>query len=153
MKTTIRFTSVLLGSLLASAVFPGCNDAHSQGASRAHGATTAAEEKTASTFKAGHGLQLTPEASRFIGLQTAEFKAARLPATALVRTAKGDFVYVENGGWLLRTTVVARGTANTGFEIKTGLYEGDVVVTSGTRHLWLAELAAINGGIACADHH
>ncbi|MDQ5977660.1 MAG: hypothetical protein QG602_632 [Verrucomicrobiota bacterium] len=132
----------LLGSGLLLAT--GCTD------SQAHPADT--KPVAASSYKAGHGVQLSPAAARFAGLVTAEF-TGRLPADALLRTAKGDFVYVANGPWLLRTPVTAQGDNLAGFTVSAGLYEGDVIATQGVRVLWLAELQAINGGVGCADGH
>lgn len=132
----------VLGSGLLLAA--GCTD------SQAH--PTTSEPVAASSYKAGHGVQLTPTAARFAGLVTAEF-TGRLPADALLRTAKGDFVYVANGPWLLRTPVTVQGDPLAGFTVSDGLYEGDVIATGGVRVLWLAELQAINGGVGCADGH
>lgn len=132
----------LLGSGLLLAT--GCTDSHAQAA------TT--EPVAASSYKAGHGVLLSPAAAQFAGLVTAEF-TGRLPADALLRTAKGDFVYVANGPWLLRTPVTVQGDPLAGFTVNDGLYEGDVIATRGVRVLWLAELQAINGGVGCADGH
>ena len=107
------------------------------------------EPAPAATYKAGHGLQLSPAAARFAGVTIAEFDG-RLSGDALLRTIKGDFVYVTNGEWLLRTAVTM---ASDGVTVRDGLYEGDRIVTQGVRTLWLAELQAINGGVGCADGH
>lgn len=133
--------SLLLALAAAVLLVTGCADSHAR--------STAAEPAPASTYKAGHGVQLSPAAARFAGLATAEF-TGRLPAEARLRTVKGDFVYVANGGWLLRTPVRL---APDGATVTDGLYEGDVIVTQGVRALWLAELQAINGGVGCADGH
>jgi hypothetical protein len=106
----------------------------------------------AATYKAGHGLRLSPAARDFAELTSAEFDG-RLPVAALLRTARGDFVFVANGDWFLRTPVtVAAGNGLT-YTLKDGLYEGDIVVTRGVSALWLAELSAVNGGVGCADGH
>ncbi|OHE81170.1 MAG: hypothetical protein A3G75_01010 [Verrucomicrobia bacterium RIFCSPLOWO2_12_FULL_64_8] len=127
---------------LAAGILPGC--------SRTSADTSARSEATpAAIFKEGHGLKLTPVAARFIGLATAEF-TGRLPAGALLQTVQGSFVYVENGGWLLRTPVTPGAGDATALEIKDGLYEGDIVVTHGVRALWLAELHFLRAGQACA---
>jgi hypothetical protein len=134
----------LLTLLLAAAalLLAACADSH---------ARTAAlpAPPPAATFKAGHGLKLSPAALAFTGVTTAEF-TGRLPASALLRTAKGDFVYTVNGDWLLRTPVTL---APDGLTVTAGLYEGDRIATHGVRHLWLAELQATNGGVGCADGH
>jgi hypothetical protein len=133
----------LLLTLLATALLfaAGCSDSHAQ--------DRAAEPPPASTYKAGYGLQLSPGAAQFAGIATAEFTGG-LPAGALLRTVKGDFVYVVNGDWLLRTAVTV---ATDGVTVSAGLYEGDRIATEGVRALWLAELQAINGGVGCADGH
>ncbi len=149
----------LLVSFLAaiSAVsFTGC------ARSSAETATVNVEVKPAAHYKAGHGLQLTPTASKFIGLATGEVASrdvrqskgvAAVPADALLRTVKGDFVYVANGEWFLRTPVKIGASDGAWHEVKDGLYEGDSIVTRGTYALWLAELQAVNGGVGCADGH
>ena len=38
-------------------------------------------------------------------------------------------------------------------EVAEGLYEGDKIVVSGTKALWLAEVQAVNGGVGCAHGH
>lgn len=103
-------------------------------------------------YKAGHGLRLSPAATAFAGIDTAEF-TGRLPTAALLRTVKGDFVYVVNGECLLRTPVTVGEAAGLDLTLKDGLYEGDRIVVAGVRALWLAELQAINGGVGCADGH
>ena len=107
---------------------------------------------TAAHYKAGHGIQLSPAARAFVGIATADF-ATRLPTAAVLRTVKGDFVYVANGPWFLRTPVTLGAADATSFALKEGLYEGDTFVTHGVRALWLAELQATNGGVGCADGH
>lgn len=107
---------------------------------------------TAAHYKAGHGIQLSPAARAFVGIATADF-ATRLPTAAVLRTVKGDFVYVANGPWFLRTPVTLGAADATSFALKEGLYEGDTIVTHGVRALWLAELQATNGGVGCADGH
>jgi hypothetical protein len=144
-----------LAALLALPLLAGC------GRSSAH-AVAAPEPAPAATFKSGRGLQLSPAAVAFIGLQSAEVGArdfgalkgaAAVPVDALLRTAKGDFVWVGNGGWFLRTPVKL-GPAEGGWvAVAEGLYEGDTVVIAGARALWLAEIQAVNGGVGCADGH
>lgn len=120
------------------------------------------EPAPAAVFKAGHGVQLSAAASATIGLATAEVgtrdvaaakAVAAVPAAALLRTVRGAFVYVANGEAFLRTPVTLGATDGGWLEIASGLYEGDRVVTHGTRALWLAELQAVNGGVGCADGH
>lgn len=140
------FSLLLLaaGTLLA---FSGCTESRASA-----GPDHAAGPAPAATFKAGRGLRLSEPALAFAGVATAEF-TGRLPAAALLRTARGDFVYVANDGWLLRTPV-RLGTGNgVSFAVGDGLYEGDVVVVGGAQALWLAEIQAVNGGVGCADGH
>lgn len=151
MKTLLTVTLV---STLAFAL-SGCGESHAT--------TTARVEPTpAATYKAGHGVQLTPTARAFVGLETGAVashtfvsgsEVAAIPADALLRTVKGDFVYVANGDWFLRTPVKVGATDATHVEIKDGLYEGDTVAVKGVRGLSLAELQALNGGVGCADGH
>lgn len=148
----------LLALILASALsfaLTGCGESHAN--------TVAHVEPTpAATYKAGHGVQLTDTARKFVGLQTGEVathsfasaaEAPAIPADALLRTIKGDFVYVANGEWFLRTPVTIGATDATHIEIKDGLYEGDTIVVKGVRGLSLTEIQALNGGVGCADGH
>lgn len=148
---------LLLAAALATTAFlSGCSR------SSAKAAATAPEPAPAATYKAGRGLQLSPAATAFIGLQTADVAVrdlgsvkgtAAIPADALLRTAKGDFVFVANGGWFLRTPVTVSAADGNWHAVKEGLYEGDTVVTHGVRALWLAEIQAVNGGVGCTDAH
>jgi hypothetical protein len=128
----------------------------------APGAPVAPAEPPAAHFKAGHGLQFTAKARAFAELKTGEVVSQRfgqnpevpaIPLTALLRTIKGDFVYVANGEWFLRTAVTTGARSATHIEIKDGLYEGDTVVIQGVRILSLAEIQALNGGTGCAGGH
>ncbi len=151
MKTLLVLTLVTSCSLLLC----GCGESHA-----AAGAT--AEPPPAATYKAGHGVQLTAPARQFAGLKTAEVgshsfagsgEVTAVPISALLRTVRGDFVYVANGDWFLRTPVVTGAANATHIEIKEGLYEGDAIVTQGVRALSLSEIQALNGGVGCADGH
>lgn len=137
-----RLFSLLL--LAAPFVVSGCSESHAAGPAK--------EPVAACSYKEGVGLEVSPAGRQFLGLETATF-SGRLPDAALLRTAKGDFVYVANGSRFLRTAVNVGVPGATGREIKDGLYEGDVVVVAGVRGLWLAELQAVNGGVGCADGH
>lgn len=150
MKTTL-FVSLL--TLVAFALV-GC------GGSRA-ARSTPAEPPPAATYKEDYGLQLSAAGRSFIGLRTAEVvghridgeAVAAIPVSALLRTVSGDFVYVANGDWFLRTSVTVARTDGTWVEVADGLYEGDDVVVAGARALLLAEIHAVNGGVGCADGH
>ncbi len=78
---------------------------------------------------------------------------ATIPASALLETVEGHFVYVVNGKHFLRTAVAIGRSGGDRIEITDGLYPGDVVVKSPVRPLWYAELQALRGGKACADGH
>lgn len=80
-------------------------------------------------------------------------KALVVPASALLTTARGDFVYVVNGDHFFRSPVQAGKRTERSVEIIDGLFDGDVVVANGVASLWLVELQAINGGESCADGH
>lgn len=135
--------AALAASLLLAA---GCTD------SPARTAATPPVAPPAATYKAGHGLQLSPAARAFANITTTGFDG-RLPAAALLRTARGNFVFVANGGWFLRTPVILAHDDGLTFTPREGLYDGDIVVTHGVTALWLAELQAVNGGVGCADGH
>ena len=145
---------ILSGLALIACFNSGCGEGRAE--SHAH------DPKPAATYKAGHGIQLTSVAAAFIDFTAADvgtkdFAGANgvtvVPATALVRTVKGDFVYVVNGDWFLRTPVTLGTRDSTHYAIDEGLYEGDRIVVRGARELWLAELQAVNGGVGCADGH
>ncbi|MFA6288433.1 MAG: hypothetical protein WC661_13705 [Opitutaceae bacterium] len=151
MKTLAALTLTSAALALALA---GCGDSR---ATPAH-----VEPAPAAIYKAGHGLQFTETARKFAGLATGEVtsrafagasEVASIPTTALLRTVKGDFVYVVNGGWFLRTPVTTGASDSSHVEIKDGLYEGDTVVVRGVRALSLAEIQALNGGVGCAGGH
>jgi hypothetical protein len=138
---TLSLLVILTCALLAVS---GCN--------RSSAEPVHAEPEVAAVFKAGYGLKVAPTASAFIGLQVAEF-SGRLPAAARLRTVQGNFVYVQNGEWLLRTPVTLGSGDGVSFEVQDGLYEGDRIVTGGVRSLWLAELHFLRAGQACAHGH
>jgi hypothetical protein len=150
MKTFLILSALIIFSLLST----GCGEARAE--------NKTAEPAPAAVYKAGHGVQFSPVAARIVDLSTGavgsrDVATARnvtaIPTEALLRTVKGDFVYVSNGGWYLRTPVTVGASADGHYEIKDGLYEGDTIITRGTRALWLAELQAVNGGVGCADGH
>ncbi len=76
-----------------------------------------------------------------------------IPTSALLKTATGTFAYVVNDKYLFRTPVVPGSEMGEMVEIKDGLYEGDQVVKKPVPAIWMAELQAIKGGVACADGH
>ncbi|MDL5046577.1 hypothetical protein QQ054_11085 [Oscillatoria amoena NRMC-F 0135] len=69
-----------------------------------------------------------------------------IPRYALLKTAQGAYVFVENGGYLLRTKVQT-GIEHAGdIEITSGLYEGDVIAVKPVETLYMIELRATKGG-------
>jgi hypothetical protein len=151
MKTFLT-VSALLSLTLATT---GCGDSHAETV-HDHVHTPAA------TYKEGHGLQLSELGAKFADLRIADVSSgpvgagahvAAIPAEALLRTVKGDFVFVVNGDWFLRTPVKLGATDGTRWEVAEGLYEGDKIVVSGTKALWVAEVHAVNGGVSCAHGH
>ena len=71
---------------------------------------------------------------------------AAVPASALLRTAVGTFVFVANNDSLLRTPVKTGASDGAFIEITDGLYSGDVVAVSAVEQLWLTELRLTKGG-------
>lgn len=147
-----------LAAIALLPVLSGCNRTSAGSSADAHDH----EHAPAATYKEGHGIQLSAAGKTFVQLEiadvgTRDVAAAKavtaVPATALLRTVKGNFVFVANGEWLLRTPVAIGATDGAWFEIKDGLYEGDRVVVRGTETLWLAEIQAVNGGVGCAHGH
>lgn len=151
----------VLATLLAALAL-GCSQPRTEeGHGGGHDAHDHGAHDLAATYKAGFGLRLNEAAARFAGLrigevetqQTGERAVASVPRDAVLRTVRGAFVYVENGGWLLRSPVRLGAEGPGWTEVADGLYEGDRIATSGVEALWLAEIAAINGGVGCADGH
>lgn len=150
--------SLLFVLLAAPAAFVGSGCARTE-AAPAHAGH--AHAPAAATFRAGHGLQLSPAAARLVGLELGDVAArpfphgevTAIPAAALLRTVRGDFVYAVNGDRLLRTPVKTGASHDGWIEIAEGLYDGDRLAVAAVRALWLAELQAVNGGVGCADGH
>jgi hypothetical protein len=146
-------TLLLFSTLVTAVVFSGCNRSIAE---------TPHEQTPAATYKEGHGLKLSERGAQFVSLKTADVASrtvgsaahvAAIPADALLRTIKGDFVYVANGEWFLRTAIKVGASADGWLEIAEGLYDGDTIVIRGTKALWLAEVQAVNGGVSCAHGH
>ena len=81
-----------------------------------------------------------------VRLSAPERTVLSVPRTAILRSATGNFVYVENGGSLLRTAVKIGAMDDEFVEIADGLYAGDVVATAAVEELWLTELRLTKGG-------
>lgn len=73
-------------------------------------------------------------------------KVTVVPERAVLRSSGGTFVYVENGGALLRTAVKVGATDGEYAEIVEGVYTGDVVAVTAVEQLWLTELRLTKGG-------
>lgn len=69
-----------------------------------------------------------------------------IPASALLRTSEGTFVYVAAQNAYRRTAVKSGSESDGKIEIAEGLSAGDRVVTSPVQTLWLIELRATKGG-------
>jgi hypothetical protein len=146
---------LLFSALLSPAVIAGCNRAGAE-------ATHAHDHTPAATFKEGYGVKLSERGAAFVALKTTEVasrtigdaaKVVAIPAEALLRTVKGDFVFVAKGEWFLRTPITLGRGAEGWLGISAGVYEGDHVVVNGVQAIWLAEVQAANGGVGSAHGH
>jgi multidrug efflux pump subunit AcrA (membrane-fusion protein) len=72
-----------------------------------------------------------------------------IPASALLVTAEGCFVYVVNGTHLTRTKIKTGSSSEGVVEVEDGLYAGDSVAIKGVQSLWIVELSALKGGTPC----
>jgi hypothetical protein len=113
-------------------------------------------------YTEGRGISLTPQGQELIGLTLSDVTASEdsqhlgavtIPSSALLRTIRGDFVYVRNGSNLLKTPINLLPASDDRQLITDSLFEGDQVVSQGAKTLWLIELQATNGGVACTDGH
>jgi hypothetical protein len=88
---------------------------------------------------------------------TAHFAATgpvpAVPASALLTTAEGTFLYAVNGSAYVRTPVKIGAINGEHVEISDGLYSGDEIVTTPVMSLWMAELQVLRGGKACTCGH
>jgi hypothetical protein len=73
-------------------------------------------------------------------------KTLAVPRSAVLDTATGKFVYVQNGEFYLRTAVTTGAESADNIEITDGLYEGDQIVTKPVETLYIIELRATKGG-------
>lgn len=78
---------------------------------------------------------------------------AAVPASALLTTAEGTFVYTLNERAYIRTPVKIGAVNGQHVEIRDGLYSGDEIVTTPVMSLWMAELQVLRGGKACTCGH
>lgn len=69
-----------------------------------------------------------------------------IPRSAVLETATGKFVFVENGRFLLRAPVTTGAESADYIEIADGLYAGDVVAIQPVETLYLIELRSTKGG-------
>lgn len=112
------------------------------------GAATGRGEVIA-TFDEGAGHLTAGSFLDAVAADPAPRTATVIPASALLRTASGDFVYVLNGTSYLRTPVVTGSASGDRVEVTDGLYPGDRVVAGPAETLWLTELRAVKGGGHC----
>lgn len=112
-------------------------------------------------FKEGKGIEVSTETKEILDIQTVEVEeeqegaqtVAVIPASSLLKTVTGNYVYVMNGKHYLRTQVTTSRIDGHTAHITEGLFPGDEVVTKAVNNLWYAELQALRGGKACADGH
>lgn len=81
---------------------------------------------------------------RFVGKEKKD--SAAIPASAVLRTAYGDFAFVRNGNALLRTAIRTGVQQGDLVEILDGLYIGDEIAVTAVEALYLTELRATKGG-------
>ncbi len=82
-------------------------------------------------------------------LADASLPVVAVPASAVLGTIYGDFVFVENGGTLLRVPVKTGASNSEWIEITDGLFSGDRVAVRPVEWLYLAELRLTKGGAGC----
>lgn len=113
-----------------------------------------ADENHGASFKEGKGIEISDATKASLGIKTLEFNenTSVIPQSAILSTIEGDFVYVANGKYFIRTEV-KMDKLNEEVKITSGLYAGDELVTAAVKYLWYAELQAIRGGVSCADGH
>ena len=69
-----------------------------------------------------------------------------IPQSSILKTAYGDFVYVQNGQAYLRSEVTLGAREGGVVDVLDGLYAGDQVVVRPVETLYLIELRATKGG-------
>lgn len=84
------------------------------------------------------------EGSALVGTSSRE--VVTVPTSAVVRSASGNFVYVVQGDYYLRTQVTLGLSDENGVEIREGIAPGVQVVSKPADQLWLIELRAVKGG-------
>lgn len=116
-------------------------------------------------FDERRGVQLLPESIHRLGIEVSDVShtetveggkvttSMTIPSTALLHTVRGNFVYVLSDGYFFRSPVEVGIRSEDQVAIADGLFDGDAVVSSGVKALWLIELQALNSGAACADDH
>ncbi|MEM6883935.1 MAG: hypothetical protein AAF571_02810 [Verrucomicrobiota bacterium] len=76
-----------------------------------------------------------------------------IPKEAVLKTARGEFVYVANSEFFYRAPIKVKGENQDQALISDGLFEGDIVASRGVQQLYLIELQTTNGGQGCAHGH
>ncbi len=82
-------------------------------------------------------------------LESEPVSGLTVPASSVLETGAGKYVFVANGSYFLRTAIEIAARADGWVTVSEGLYEGDRIVTDGVRDLWCIELHATKTGAAC----
>lgn len=76
-----------------------------------------------------------------------------VPASAVMKTAEGEFVYAVNDDHFQRVPVATGLRGEDSVEITDGLYAGDQIVSAPVAPLWLTELQTLRAGQSCCEGH
>ena len=112
-------------------------------------------------FKSGQGVEVSEETKKIIALQTTEVEEGSngsqtitiIPASSILKTVTGTYVYVVNGKFFLRTLIKTKKSDGSHLEVLDGLFSGDEIVVQPVNTLWYTELQALRGGKACTEGH
>ena len=82
----------------------------------------------------------------FDGASPRSKQSVAVPDASLLKTTRGNFVYLAKGDRFLRVPVMT-GAVGDGFtQVTKGVSAGDVIVTQPVQTLWLTELKQQSGG-------
>lgn len=81
-----------------------------------------------------------------VSLENVSKKHLNIPRSSVLETAVGNFVFVKNGTFLVRTEIKVGSQNKDSMEVLEGLYEGDTIVIRPVEALYLIELRAVKGG-------
>ena len=76
-----------------------------------------------------------------------------VPASAVMKTAEGEFVYAVNEKHFQRVPVQTGARSADAVEITDGLYAGDQIVSARVIPLWMTELQTLRAGQSCCKGH